>query len=140
MHKADERTLLIKQGDGTELQIDIPDTWKVTFGPAARGESAPSKGHGMKMPMALRLYESEKKQRAVFTDVVSFRDMAIPMRVKTVNVQEKQGFMECEGTRKQTTFQAKTVSWINPDDPDAPIGPLLAMPDDDEMFNTISVD
>lgn len=65
------RTLLIEQKNGEELQVDIPEGFYVTYGPAAAGVSkAFSDG---KIPMALRIYESKNQQRAIFTDVVSFR-------------------------------------------------------------------
>jgi len=124
------RTLLITSKDGTETQVDIPDGWFVTYGVAAVGIP---KSDG-RIPMALRIYENKDHQRAIFTDVINFRDMAIPIRVKKVNTQEKDGFMECDGVRKRTTFQAKTTSWINPDEPETG-KPLLGMPDDSEMFS-----
>ena len=128
------RTLLITRNNGEEIQIDIPEDWKVTFGPAAAGISMTDRS-GKNMPMALRIYETEKLQRAIFLDVVSFRDMSIPIRIKRVDTQEKDGFMECEGIRKRTIFQASTVNWINPDAevPEENL-PKLSMPKDSEIF------
>ena len=123
------RTLLIKKKDGVEIQIDIPEEWHVTFGPAAVGMG---RGEG-KIPFALRIYETDKMQRAIFTDVESFRDMSIPIREKRINVQEKDGFVELDGTRKRTTFQARTAEWVNPDESESPRANLLKMPDDIEM-------
>lgn len=125
------RTLLVEKKDGTEFQIEIQEEWKITYGPAVVGKV----GSGLdgKVPMALRIYETEKLQRAIFTDVVSFRDLSIPIKVKQVNVQQKHGFMECEGQRKATSFTASTVEWINPDEPQQE--KLLDMPTDQEMFN-----
>ena len=125
------RTLLITKRDGEEIQIDIPATYKVTFGPAF----ITSKAYvgGKQVPMALRVYESDKMQLAIFTDVVSFRDLNIPMRVKQVKTQEKDGYIECEGVRKRTTFSATTSEWVNADA--GPVGPkLLQMPQDEEIF------
>ena len=115
--KESMKTYLVRFENGTEQKITVPDSWKVTFGPAARG---PRGGvgistHNPKMPMDLRFYESDTKQRAIFTDVVYFRDTAIKVEEKKVNIQEKEGYMECEGTRKRTTFQARTTEWVNPD-------------------------
>lgn len=128
------RTLLVTKGNGEEFQIDIPKTWKVTFGPVCAGSNASqetrSKGN---IPMALRVYESDKCQRAIFLDIISFRDMDIPIRVKKANVQEKEGYMECDGVRKRTTFQATSFDWINPDEVvDKP--KLLDTPTDVELF------
>ena len=123
------RTLLITKNDGSELQIDIPVTYKVTFGPAFVGGSEKITG---RIPMALRIYETDKMQLAIFTDVSSFRDMAIPIRQKKVNTQTKDGFVECEGVRKRTTFQATTFDWVNPDESDKP--KLIERPTDIEIF------
>jgi len=114
----DMTTYLITHEDRTERKITVPSDWKVTFGPAARGANrlgGPGSGV-VKVPLALRFYESETKQRAIFTDVVSFRDISIKTEVKKVKIQEKQGFMECDGQRKATTFQATTEEWIDPDE------------------------
>ncbi len=127
------RTLLITKKDGEEIQIDIPEEWKVTFGPAVAGLSPKTDG---RIPLVLRVYESDKMQRAIFADVVSFRDTSIPMRVKKVDVKEKSGFMECDGVRKHTTFEARTTNWVNPDEvaEDPEPRPLLKMPSDTEML------
>lgn len=126
------RTLLIIHENGNETQIDIPESWKVTFGLASPGAEHVKGG---KVGLALRIYETEKMQRAIFTDVVSFRDMSIPIRIKKVNVQEKDGFMECDGVRKRTTFQASTTEWVSPDvDNSNNATPKLAMPSDQEVF------
>ena len=112
----DEVTYLIIHEDGTERKITVPSNWRVTFGPAARGSHGAKYGSTLKMPLCLRFYENETKQRAIFTDVVSFRDLSIKTEIKKVSVQEKQGFMECDGKRKATTFQAVSEEWVNPDD------------------------
>lgn len=111
-------TYILKHDDGTERKITVPESWKVTFDPAVKGYNRgtnPTPG-GPKMPMCLRFYESDTKQHAIFTDVVSFRDSSIKIEEKKVRVQEKDGYVECEGVKKRTTFQAKTTEWINPDE------------------------
>jgi len=59
------------------FEIQVPDSWKVTFGPIAVGSGRNSEGAGS---MALRFYEDDKRQRAIFTGVRSFRDLSIPIR------------------------------------------------------------
>jgi len=56
-----------------KLKITVPENYKVTFGPVAVGNSA--RGGSL----ALRFYESDTKQRAIFTDVLSFKDCSIPV-------------------------------------------------------------
>ena len=109
------KTYIITHEDGTRRRITVPEEWKVTFGPATRGDRGGNRPGTLKMPMALRFYESETKQRAIFTDVTSFRDASIKIEEEKVRVEEKDGYTECEGVRKRTTFQATVKEWINPD-------------------------
>lgn len=130
----DTRTIQITKSNGDEIQVDIPASWKITFGPAVTGNGKTLADGRRVMPMALRLYETDTQQRAIFTDVISFRDLSIPMRVKQVRVQEKDGYTELDGVRKRTTFQAKTHEWVPADDIKEPDKPLLGMPKDQEIF------
>ena len=125
----EKRTLLIKHDNGDETQIEIDASWKVTLGPLVVGGKEP----GKRIPIALRVYETETLQRAVFTDVTWFRDMSIPIKVKRTSINEKDGFVECDGIRKRTTFQATTTEWINPDT-GVQSENLLKMPEDSEIF------
>jgi hypothetical protein len=59
------------------VEMTVPSTWKVTFGPMAPGSSA----HYDKV--GLRFYEAENKQRAYVPDVRSFRDLSIVRRAST---------------------------------------------------------
>lgn len=62
------RTLLIEDHSG-EIKVTIPDTWKVTMGAFQPG---------MDHSPTLRLYEgNDKQQRAMFRDVICFRDLGI---------------------------------------------------------------
>ena len=108
-----ETTYLLEFKNGERQKITVASSWKVTFGPAVAGVN---KGRSdLQMPMALRFYEAENKQRAIFTDVVSFRDVAIVIEEERVNTQEKQGYVEVDGKRKSTTFRAETREWVDPD-------------------------
>ena len=126
----DEKTYHVKFKNGDEKRITVPADWKVTFGPCVVKDRNTPRDH--EMPLALRFYENSDKQRAIFTNVESFRDMSINIVEKKVNVKEKEGYMECDGMRKATTFRAQTTEWVDPDDDKQDI-PLL--PDDSEMFN-----
>ena len=125
-------TYIIEHDNGTRSRITVPDSWKVTFGPAVKGFNTGDGSH-RKIPMALRFYESDTKQRAIFTDVKSFRDSSIKVERENIKVQEKDGFMECDGVRKRTTFQAQVKEWVWEDDKaETPELPLL--PTDAEIF------
>jgi hypothetical protein len=121
---------LIQHKDGHRSRIKVPADWKVTFGPAAAGNHA-GRDNRLQMPLALRFYEAQDKQRAIFTDVVSFRDLSISVEVEETKTQEKEGYVEYDGVRKRTTFQARTREWVNPDleTPDFP-----KLPSDSELF------
>lgn len=130
MPEQEMKTYLVEFKNGTKQKITVPANWKVTFGPAAKGNRGDRTG--LQMPLALRFYESEVKQRAIFTDVVSFRDTSINIEEMKIEIQEKEGYMECDGVKKKTTFQAKATSWVNPDN-DANGVPQL--PSDTSMFD-----
>jgi hypothetical protein len=78
------RTLLVFENGGNRFKIDIPVDWKITFGAFQQGKYGGEGGY------ALRIYESENKQRACFTNVRSFRDLSLPITrfVKTEEGQE----------------------------------------------------
>ena len=115
MSEKETKTYHIEFKNGNEKRITVPADWKVTFGPCVVGGNS---GRGMEMPLALRFYESKENQRAIFTDVRSFRDMDIKILEKKVSVQEEQGFIERGGKKKATTFQAQCVEWKDADDPE----------------------
>lgn len=64
------------QQQSSEFIIEIPATWKVTFGAVNPG--APPHGRDLH---CMRLWEGEKL-RAVHCDVRGFRDLAIPLARK----------------------------------------------------------
>ena len=112
----EEVVYLITHQNGKERRITVPDDWKVTFGPAAAGVDKKAYGGGT-VPLALRFYEKGDRQRAIFTDVASFRDLSIKMEVKKVDVQEKQGYAKMDGAEQAMTFQVKRETWVNEDEP-----------------------
>lgn len=128
------KTYLIEFENKRRQRITVPETWKVTFGPAVAGSNKPTPGYNHKMPMALRFYETANQQRAIFTDVVAFRDLSIQVEEERTNVQEKTGYIEVDGTRKATTFQARTMEWVNPDVAVSTPVKKLKAPSDAEMF------
>lgn len=107
---------LIEFEDGKKRKITVPDDWKVTFGPAFVGKDTnrPT-GQRYKVPMAIRFYKSKDNQRAIFTNVVGFRDLSIPIEEEVTHTKEKQGYTEVDGKRKATSFQVKVKEWVNPD-------------------------
>lgn len=67
---------IVTDHDGT-YELEVPDSYRVTFAPVFMGD----KGYGGgKKEMALRFYEAENKQRAIFVGVKSFRDLSLPLK------------------------------------------------------------
>ena len=126
----DNRTYLLEMYDGSKRKITVPASWKVTFGPAAVPRTAPSgnkafSGNANKMPMAIRFYESKDQQRAIFTDVVNFRDMSIPILEERVEVKTKRGTLSVDGANRNVSMNATIKQWLNPDEDNEEQNPLL---------------
>ena len=101
-------TYEIQSVEGT-YQIDVPADWKVTFGPVAVGATN-KRGYGDSSgSMALRFYESDTKQRAIFTGVHSFRDVSIPLRRKIKNVTEEHAGSTKRGPKGSTSDHYEVV-------------------------------
>lgn len=81
------RTYEILHSNGMKRSISIPEEWKVTYGPCVPGALSNGPFGKKQMPFALRVYESKEKQRAIFTDVVSFMDTSIPMSIDMSEMQ-----------------------------------------------------
>lgn len=71
------RTYLLERKNGKHVRITIPAGWYMTFGPLTPGTSRQHWGRDEPGFLALRVYEAKDKQRAVFTDIRSFRDTSI---------------------------------------------------------------
>ena len=75
--KKETKTYILTFIDGKQKSITIPATWFVTYGPLVPNMKAiPSYGT-KRFNAFLRIYESKEKQRAIYTDVIKFRDTSI---------------------------------------------------------------
>lgn len=78
----EESTRIIEVVTSTGKQrITVPEDTKLTFGAIVPGAKANGYSGG---GWGLRLWTSRDHQLAVFTDVVSFRDLSIPVEVAAV--------------------------------------------------------
>jgi len=75
----DEVTYEITFTDRGPIRITIPATWKVTFGALVPAKAGASMG-----PHGLRIWEGTDKQRAVFANVSSFRDLSLDIQVAAI--------------------------------------------------------
>lgn len=126
--KIDNRTYLLEMYDGSKRKITVPASWKVTFGPAAVPRQSGVRGNSNaagKMPLAIRFYETKDQQRAIFTDVINFRDMSIPILEERVEVKTKRGTLSVDGANRNVSMNATIKQWLNPDEESEEQNPLL---------------
>jgi hypothetical protein len=126
------KTYVLELYNGNLRRITVPAKWKVTFGPAVPGK--PGQTGGQERHYALRFYETKDRQRAVFTDVRTFRD-------DSISIEERVSTTKRQVVRKQTASGVKDVEvaavmteWINPDNPPPPGDEFLRLEHRDSDF------
>lgn len=97
------------------MRITVPADWKVTFGPiiGARGGGTHISNDGV--GCALRFWESEKQQRALYQNVVSFRDITIPVEEMAVRVFGKDIWTRPDANTFETASNVER-RWVQPDE------------------------
>jgi len=78
------RILLVKVSGGDELRVTLQAGSRITFAPnvpGGRGKGMNQYGEARPQGYAIRIYETAKNDSlvAVFTDVIEFRDVEIPV-------------------------------------------------------------
>lgn len=123
-------TYLLDLHNGAVRKVDVPSNWKVTFGP-----TIPYSGKytGRDGGTALRFYEGNKENlRAVFTDVIAFRDASIAVLDKKVSTQQKVVHEDTPQGGRNVVVTAVTSEWVDPNaesnEPN-PMRKALAAPD-----------
>lgn len=101
------RTYEIVTSD-SKLRIEIPEEWKITFGPVSIG----AKGSYGNSPLALRVYESDTKQRAIFTNVLSFRDLSIPVKRQMIKRSGSDAWETDNNGSKSNSQDVIERSWV----------------------------
>ena len=117
-------------------RITVPDTYKVTFGAVVPG-SAKSAGSSYNSGgWGLRIWESADKQRAVFSDVVSFRDLSIPLEIAAVREFGTERWRRDDGS--YTGKKAATVEkqWMPVDEVTDDPEPMPETVDDPDDYST----
>lgn len=96
-----------------EFVIEIPASWKVTFGAVNPGTG---QGYDHRLH-CVRVWETDKKLRAVFCDVRGIRDLSIPLARK---VQRETGSaewaMDSEGNFERSQRATIEAEWAAEDD------------------------
>jgi len=125
--RTDNVTYLLTMKDGTLKKVTVPPTWKVTFGPIVPG--AKSGGYTGTEGLALRFYEGEEKQRAVFTGVVDFRDMSIQIEERVTKTQQETFTKETPQGARNVVVEGHIHEWVNPDKPVSTPQEFLRLPE-----------
>lgn len=118
--------LLVTEKRGEAFVIDIPATWKVTFGAVNPGAPGHHDLH------CLRIYEGEKL-RGVYCDVRGFRDLSIPMARRVVSdTRSSEWTNDSMGNFKSSSSrELGDSSWIPEDEaPEDIFGPDIELVDE----------
>lgn len=121
--EASTKTYILELKNGDTRKITVPAHWKLTYGNvvpyAGKGTMNPSEAR-----VALRLYDGTKDNlRAVYTDVVSFRDAAIGTLEKRTQVQRKASQRATDKGMRDVIVEARVTEWVDPDNEDAASAP-----------------
>lgn len=119
-------TYLLMMKDGTKQKVTVPSHWKVTFGNLTPGNN----GHNAS-PVSIRFYDGVH-QKAVFTNLESFRDLSIGIEEEVVKTQAETFYKDTPQGKRQVVMEGTVREWRNPDAPVvASEGParLVAIPD-----------
>jgi hypothetical protein len=115
---------IVTQREG-KFRIDIPETWKVTFGPVIGAKGYESSG------LAFRVWETDKQQRALFTNVTSFRDLSLPMMREAVRKFGTDDWIIDDGSWTGKKAEQVERQWVPADDVKTET-PQVTVPDDDD--------
>lgn len=128
----DVRTYEVVTGGGT-FRIDVPASARVSYGPVIGAAGKVSYGGN-----CLRIWQGTKAtevQRALFNDVLTFRDLSIPMQVRAVRkygAAEDEWFID-DGSWTGKRSEEVERSWKPADDVRAMPPEPKGMPEEDDM-------
>lgn len=111
------KTYILELKNGDTRKITVPAHWKLTYGNVVPYQG---KGHNPgEARIALRLYDGSKENlRAVYTDVVSFRDAEIGTLEKRTQVQRKASQRNTDKGMRDVIIEARVTEWVDPDKED----------------------
>lgn len=117
--EAATKTYILELKNGDTRKITVPAHWKLTYGNVVPYAGKDQRG-SMESRVALRLYDGTKENlRAVYTDVVSFRDAAIGTLEKRTQVQRKASQRATDKGMRDVIVEARVTEWVDPDNEDA---------------------
>jgi hypothetical protein len=111
------RTYEIEFSDGSAIRVDIPESWKVTFGPIIGADGATTRKSGQYnvKGLAFRAWETDTKQRLLLTGVESFRDISLPMLRRAVRKFGTETWMADDGKWTGQKSLEVQKSWVSID-------------------------
>lgn len=116
------RTYEVEFSDGSAIRVDIPETWKVTYGPIIGAGAQAGDGTSIRRGKpsyggnAFRAWEAENKQRLLLTGVTSFRDTSLPMMRRAVRKFGSTTWVEDDGSWKGTKALDVEKRWVPVED------------------------
>lgn len=113
---------------GGTFRVTFPATWKVTYGPVI-GANGKAVGAYGETGMCLRIWETDKLQRGLWTGVVAFRDVSLPMTVAAVRRYGSDEWRFDDGTWTGKKAEQVEKKWL-------PIEEITTTPD----YNTETAD
>lgn len=122
------KTYILELKGGGLRRLTVPANWRVTFGPLIGGQKGSYENHGV---LALRFYESENQQRAIFTDVRCFRDASIPIEEQVTKIDRKVAQKMTPQGARDVHVEARVTQWVNPDVPSDTPDEFKRLPLDD---------
>src|SRR5262245_15929780 len=93
--------------NGQRYRIEVPADYRVTYGQVTPGAKSGGGGY------ALRIYENSSKEstRAIFTEVTSFRDLSLPLKVEAIRK-----FGSTEWRHHRSALDEGEIDWKNIDE------------------------
>lgn len=102
------RRYLIKYKNSPNEIFEVPEDWKVTYGPLVPGSGYHD---NQSTGFTLRFYETKDKQRAVFTGVVAFRQLDDVRLLRRVGKDRIKEIMEAADGPVPNDQLAKVGQW-----------------------------
>lgn len=113
-----DRTYLMRLKNGNLRRVTVPADWKVTFGPIIVQKKGGPRHYGNEegWGWGVRFYEGTI-QRAVFTDVESFRDESIKLQERVTKTQRRIVHKRTKDGMRDVAVEAQMHEWIDPFEP-----------------------
>lgn len=114
------KTYVLELKNGDTRKITVPAHWKLTYGNVVPYQGKDARGGEARI--ALRLYEGNKENlRAVYTDVVAFRDADIATLEKRTSVKRQARVERTEDGDRDVVVEARMTEWVDPDKEGGPV-------------------